>query len=331
MATLKDVASLANVDISTVSRALNGKSYVHPETKKRIFDAVEKLSYHPNVLAKGLRKGKRHTIAFVVPRIANSIYVDMIPAISETAAKHGYQVMICTTGYDDEKSEKEVLERLRSGLVDGIIISSTGLNNRLLRDINAEGISVLQAVRKQDEKLSSIVADYYATGYEGTKYLYSKGCRNIALIIGNLKLHPYMERYNGYLKAVKELSLESRVITDDAEPNSFEYGMICAEKIIEKYPDTDGIMASLDIQGLGAQRALKICGKKCPEEVRLMSLTGISLGSYLETTMTSMEVPAFEIGVESVNMLIREIESEQSHRSLKNLNFKAVLTERETT
>ena len=66
MATLKDVARLANVDVSTVSRALNNKSYVHPETRKRIFDAVAKLSYHPNVLAQGLRHGKRRTIAIVV-------------------------------------------------------------------------------------------------------------------------------------------------------------------------------------------------------------------------------------------------------------------------
>ena len=69
MATLKDVAKLANVDVSTVSRALNNTSYVHPDTKARVLAAVKELSYQPNVLAQGLRQGKRHTIGVVVPRL----------------------------------------------------------------------------------------------------------------------------------------------------------------------------------------------------------------------------------------------------------------------
>ena len=201
MATLKDVAKLANVDISTVSRALNNKGYVHEETKKRIIEAVEELSYHPNILAKGLRQGKKHTIAFVVPRIAITIYSDMIAPFSEAARKMNYECLICVSD-DDVQQEKEILERLRGGTVDGIVISSTGKNNKLIREIKNEGVCILQAVRKQDESLSSIISDYYTTGYEAVRFLHMKGCRNIGLIIGNLSLHPYKERYAGYMKAV---------------------------------------------------------------------------------------------------------------------------------
>ena len=107
MATLKDVAKLANVDISTVSRALNNVSYVHPETKKRIFDAVEKLSYHPNVLAKGLREGKHRTIAIVVPRFANKTHLG-----SETG--RGYCLIRALTALIHHKgSSKHCLSRSR--------------------------------------------------------------------------------------------------------------------------------------------------------------------------------------------------------------------------
>lgn len=75
MATLKDVAKLANVDVSTVSRALNNTSYVHPDTKKKIFKAVEQLSYRPNLLAKGLKQGKRRTLGVVVPSVNLSLLV----------------------------------------------------------------------------------------------------------------------------------------------------------------------------------------------------------------------------------------------------------------
>ena len=84
MATLKDVAKLANVDVSTVSRALNNTSYVHPDTKKKIFKAVEQLSYRPNLLAKGLKQGKRRTLGVVVPSVNLSIFGEIRQAIEVT-------------------------------------------------------------------------------------------------------------------------------------------------------------------------------------------------------------------------------------------------------
>lgn len=330
MATLKDVAKKANVDISTVSRALNNTSYVHPETKRRIIEAASSLGYRPNAVAQGLRNGRRSTIAFIVPRIADALYSDMVPAISDEARKLDYQCILCITD-DNEKTEKEILERLRTGLVDGIIISATGKNNRLLRDIDAEGIPVLQTVRKQDERLSSIVTDYYKNGYEAVKYLYSRGCRHLGLIIGNLALHPYMERYNGFLKALREVGIEGTAVMDDGEPISFDYGFICTRKLFDGNDKVDGVLASLDIQGLGAQRAVKLMGKKIPDDVKLISLTGISLGGYLETTMTSMEVPAKEMGREAVNMLVRDIEVKSGKRPVKHTIYSSTLVEREST
>ena len=330
MATLKDVAKFANVDISTVSRALNNKGYVHEETKKRIIEAVEELSYHPNILAKGLRQGKKHTIAFVVPRIAITIYSDMIAPFSEAARKMNYECLICVSD-DDVQQEKEILERLRGGTVDGIVISSTGKNNKLIREIKNEGVCILQAVRKQDESLSSIISDYYTTGYEAVRFLHMKGCRNIGLIIGNLSLHPYKERYAGYMKAVRELELEPIVVMDESNPNKVHYGMNCADKLIDQYPALDGLLASVDTQGIGAIRELTQRGKRIPEDIRVMSLTGIRLGGFLETAMTAMEVPAGEIGETAAEIIIKDIESKAERRTVKNLVFNSTLVERETT
>lgn len=90
MATLKDVAKLACVDVSTVSRALNGSSYVHPETKARIFEAVKQLSYQPNLLAKGLRQGKRNTLGLVIPSLKLTIFAEIAQGIEQEARKLGY-------------------------------------------------------------------------------------------------------------------------------------------------------------------------------------------------------------------------------------------------
>lgn len=112
MATLKDVAKLACVDVSTVSRALNNTSYVHPDTKARILAAVKELSYQPNVLAKGLRQGKRHTIGIVVPRLSMTVFAELIQGIDEEARYHGYSILVCTTEDDpDVERMSESIEK----------------------------------------------------------------------------------------------------------------------------------------------------------------------------------------------------------------------------
>lgn len=332
MATLRDVAKLANVDVSTVSRALNNTSYVHPDTKKKIFKAVEELSYRPNLLAKGLKQGKRHTLGVVVPGVNLSVFGEIVQGIEKQAGKRGYSLMICMTR-DDPDIEAECLNRLRNGLVDGILIASTGQNTRLIRDLKADGISIVQIVRMQDRKFSSVEADYYACGYEAVKYLAKKGCSKIAFINGITEYNPYAERYRGYRKAIKELGLKEYQIKSEApEKNYFEDGYQAVNQIMENMGGADGIMVALDMQGIGVLRALKELGKKVPDEVKVLSLTGHSIGGMLETAMTSMEVPGREIGKRAADMILEELEADKDEKpSVQHMVFETKLVERETT
>ncbi|MDO5407726.1 MAG: LacI family DNA-binding transcriptional regulator [Eubacteriales bacterium] len=331
MATLKDVAKLACVDVSTVSRALNNTSYVHPDTKARIYAAVKELSYQPNVLAQGLRQGKRHTIGVVIPRLHFAVFAEIAQGIEIEAGKRGYATLICHTE-DDPRLERDCLNRLRNGFVDGIIIASTGKNNRLLRDIHASGIAVTQIVRQQDPKINSVIADYSVIGYEAVKYLASKGCTEIGLINGSMDLAPYRERYNGYQRALKELGLSETSTTSLNPDNSFEYGYQCTEDLLEQNPDLDAIMAAVDIQGMGAMRALKDHGLRVPDQVRLISLTGHTIGELLETTMTSMEIPAKDMGIKATRMLLEEIESDSDQKTApQHLILSSALVERESS
>lgn len=330
MATLKDVAQLACVDISTVSRALNNTSYVHPDTKARILAAVKELSYQPNVLAQGLRRGKRHTIGVVVPRLHMTVFAEITEGIEEEARKLGYATLICNTE-DDTKIEREGLNRLRNGFVDGLIVAGTGRNTRLLKDIHASGLAVTQIIRQQENTISSVVADYKICGYTAAKYLASKGCHEIGIINGSMELTPYRERYNGFLKAAKELGLNETTSISSAPIHSLEYGYQCALDLIDQNPCLDAIMASVDAQGIGAMRALKENGIKIPEQIHLISLTGHIIGSMLETAMTSMEIPAHEIGKKAAQMTIEEIEAATEQKpSPQHLVFSSSLIERES-
>ena len=330
MATLKDVAELAAVDISTVSRALNNTSYVHPDTKARIYAAAKELGYRPNLTAKALRQGRRYTIGMVVPRLHLAIFSEILQGAEREARKRGYATVICVTE-DDPKTERDCLERLRGGLVDGIIIAATGRNNRLLRDIEASEIAVVQLVREQEPRISSIVADYEMCGYDAVRFLYDRGCRNIGLISGSLHLAPYRKRQDGYCRAVRELGLEENLSECEYPVNSFEYGYACAKQLLNDNDRLDAIIAAVDVQGLGATRFLTE-GGKTGEQIKVMSLTGHSVGRMLQTTMTSMEMPAHEMGANAARMVIEKIEAPASEKpSIQHMTFATTLVEREST
>ena len=231
-------------------------SYVHPDTKARILAAVKELSYQPNVLAKGLRQGKRHTIGIVVPRLSMTVFAELIQGIDEEARYHGYSILVCTTE-DYPDVERECLNRLRNGFVDGIIIAGTGKCGRLIRDIHASGISVVQIIRKQESHLSSVIANYKQSAYRAVKYLAGKGCKEIGLINGPMSLPTYYERYQGYKKAISELGLKEICPESTQQANTFEYGFQCAEFLLTNYFHLDAIITSVDIQGIGALRASK--------------------------------------------------------------------------
>ena len=331
MATLKDVARLANVDVSTVSRALNNTSYVHPDTKERVYAAAKELGYRPNAMARALRQGRGHVIGMVVPRLHLTIFSEILQGVEAEAQKLGYMTTVCVTE-DDPKIEKDRLNRLRDGGVDGIIIAATGRNGRILRDIQASGVPVVQLVRRQELDLSSVVADYEACGYDAVKFLHSKGCREIGLIAGAQHLSPYRGRYEGYRKAVQELGLEEIVSSSDREVNSFGYGYDCAQQLLDENPDMDAIIAAVDVQGLGAIRAAAERGLKIPEQIKIISLTGHRVGRMLETTMTSIEMPAFEMGAAATRLVVDVVEADSKHKpSHRHIAFAPQLVEREST
>lgn len=330
MATLKDVAKLACVDVSTVSRALNNTSYVHPDTKKKIYDAAKKLGYHPNVMAKALRQGKRHTIGVVVPKLHITIFSEILQGIEKYAREKSYEVLIGVTD-DDPRSELDCLNRLRNGFMDGIIIAATGKNGHLLRDIKASGIPVVQLVRRQEYNISSVDVDFEGCGYQAVEYLYEKGCRNIGMLGGNMHLQPYKRRYDGYKNAIKKYGLEEYTSESDYDVNSFEYGLECSQRLLDSVSNLDAIIACVDVQGIGALRAIKEAGKTC-DEIKVISLTGHKIGEIMPITMTSMEIPAYDMGMKAARMVIEEIEAPENEKpSVEHLTVSAVLKEREST
>ena len=142
-----------------------------------------------------------------------------------------------------------------------------------------------------------------------------------------------LDRYEGYRKALAELGLSetTAVSPQPASVHSLEYGYDCALELLGTNPKLDAIMAAADVQGIGALRALKE-QNRLPGQIRVISLTGHIIGGMLETAMTSMEMPAHEIGVRAALMTIEEIETPENKRSgPRHLVYQSSLVEREST
>lgn len=297
--------------------------------------AVAELNYHPDIIARSLRKGKRHTIGVVVPNVHMTIFDDIAQSIDTEARNSGYAILFCHTN-DDPQVEYECLDRLRYGFVDGLIIAATGKNNSLIRDIHNQGLAIVQIIRRQDESLSSIVSDYEAGSYDAVKYLYNKGCREIALVNGpshgRFALKPYKTRYEGYKRAVLDLGIREICAFSDGIINSFESGYHCVEKLLDENPNLDAIMTAVDIYGMAALRVLRVRKINVPEQIKIVSLTGYSVGNLLEKSLTSFELPAVEIGINAARMIIEEIEAPADNKpAMKNLVLAASLSERESS
>ena len=146
-----------------------------------------------------------------------------------------------------------------------------------------------------------------------------------------MELSPYRERYNGYKRALEELGLTETSTLSSIPDNSFEYGFQCTEDLLEQNPNLDAIMAAVDIQGIGAMRALKEHCISIPDQIRLISLTGHFIGSIMPTTMTSMEMPARLMGEKATLMTLEEINApDDSKPGCQHLQLSSVLAERES-
>lgn len=308
MTTLKDIAKLAHVNASTVSRALNNSIYVHPDTKKRILDAAKKLSYDPHLLRQAIEKGKTHTIGIIVPNLQFSIFVDFVQNAEQNASAVNYKIVI---GISDDDSEKEadLLERMRSGLVDGILITSTGDNNHLLEDINISGVPIIQIFRNVDNKLNCVSVNYQQSVEIAINYLLDRDVKNIGLINGFVKDESYKEKLIAFTKRMKKLNKPVVVANLNEYPRSFnKAGYDLASKIVSENPDLNGLLVANDIEALGVMQYLDSQKIAVPEKMKVISLAGCNMTNFAQTQVSATIFSIKNISMRALSLLISKVE-----------------------
>jgi LacI family transcriptional regulator len=328
MATIRDVAKLAGISVSTVSRYLNKTGYVNVDTERNIKNAIEKLNYTPSVVARGLAGKSTRTFALILPDITNPFFPGLARAVEDVASTYGFTVIFCNTDGQDGK-EKNYIDVLKSKNVDGIIFASNTLGQEAVDKLSAYNIPFVCLDRAPTNKACSIVRSNNREGGKlAVKHLLESGCKKIAHIYGPQHLIPAKERLAGYEESVRMFDWFSPSLM---VPGDFgiDSGLKATEVLMQRHPDIDAIFAGNDLMAVGALKALHRMGIKVPEQVAVCGFDGINMTEITEPELTTIAQPIYDMGAMVSRILIKKIEGTLEEERIYELDV--TLIPREST
>lgn len=311
MSTIKDVAKLAGVSVSTVSRALSGRTFVEEATKQRVMEAVKELRYRPNVLAKGLREGKFCTIALVVPDINSLFYPALSKSMEKAAYDRGYSLILCNTNNDIEM-EKHVVEMLANRGIAGIICMSVEDDISNLYEFQVrENIPVVLINRKGLGKLGTVMLDNEQGGYLMTKTLLENGHRKIAAMFDSIEKQRFLSRYHGCKRAMEEYGVTDYekyfVYGIDTIDGAYEH----AVGILNREDRPTAFFAAIDMMAIGIYRAISEAGLRIPKDISVVGFDDIFVSEHMFPPLTTYHTPMEELAEKAIDMLIENKEPVQ--------------------
>lgn len=301
MATIKDVAAEAGLTVTTVSRVLNNRGYISDDARKRVYDAMQKLNYRPNEVARSLHKKTTNAIGLIVPYIKHPYFSEMISCIENEAFKRGYRLFLCNTKAKEEY-EKEYLDICTSNRVAGIILFSGSVS---VDEFVQRNVPVITMERTLGNGTASVECDNRGGGELAARRLIDAGCRQLLLVgstEGNLEL-PADNRALGFREVCAERGVSFYEIDpDQKEYENLEYKELL-ERALEEHPETDGVFASSDV--IGAQ-TLQVCSKlgiRVPEQMKIVGFDDSYVASLTTPQLTTIHQPIREMAEQAVQLL----------------------------
>ena len=324
MISIREVARLAGVSASTVSRVINGTAKVEPEKKARVLQVIEETGFVPNEVARTLFRKSAKTIGLIVPSIRNPYFTELASHIDAYALQSGFRPFLCNTGYDPEK-EKAAVQMLVSMNADAIIVASC--SEHLQETLNNCPIPVvaLDAALYGTDVEACIYCDYYEGARMSTEYLIEKGCQNIVCIKGPQHRYSARARYQGYLDVCRERNLPEQTVDCDYD---FDRGIAMTEELLRTYPDVDGIIACNDIVAISTYKVLYKKNMSVPEQVQLIGFDDISFASLLSPELTTICQPIKEMAEKAVELVVN---NELTGMTGGKFIFPVALAARQTT
>jgi len=316
----KDIANLANVSIATVSHVINNTRFVNPKTKKKVLDAMEKLSYRPNFLARALVTGKSKTIGLIISDIGNPYYSEIFKGVENYSANKGYNVFLANSDHDINKSLEAIIALLKKK-VDGLLILSE-IDSRIIQELLNSKVCFV-AVNWTDEIVNTdtIYLDYKVGMKEAVDYIIKIGHKRIGFISGpknNLIAKPRINIFNDLMKEYAGYNIKYKIFEGD---HRILGGLRVSKEILEDDSLKPTVLiCSNDLTAIGIINGLQNAGLKIPKNISVIGLDNILFTRFTNPPLSTIAFDICEIGEKATQLLLSRIDDK--NKPIEQLAFK---------
>lgn len=320
MANIKDIAKMAGVSVTTVSRVLNDHPYVSEEKRRVVLEIVEKLNYSQNANAVHLSKGKTNIVGVILPYINHPCFDAMVGGMMEVALAHNYKVLLCQTNYN-KKEEMKSLHMLKTKQLDGLIICSRANDWETIEPYASYG-TIVACEDNDISNISSVYTNHSAAFQLGMGYLIEKGYKKIGYCTGR-KLGPSSQKrfdvYKQQLQSIDEEVNEEWIFT---ECFTLEDGVRTAHKLKGMQDLPEALIVAGDEVAIGVMTEAEKLGIQVPEDLAIIGFDNQPISQVLQLTTIDQNLKV--IGKKAFEMFYRQISDESSKQEKVEIPYELV-------
>lgn len=311
--TIKDIARLAGVSVTTVSRALNDAPEIHSGTRERVLRVCREQGYRANLLARSLSSSRSNLLGLVVPDIASPFHAALALNIELSAQEAGYQLMLCSSRREEGGSLADLFDFLYSQRVDGILLSSASdgayaLASRCMGKVPCVLLGAF-APEASPLRANTISVDNYAGGRMAAEYLYSLGHRKTAYLGRRSGSATHSLRYQGFLSAAAELGMAVETVSSPCPASTIESGCRMAREFFSKPFDQTAVFAVSDAVALGVIQVADELGVDIPGRLSVLGFDGIEYAALPNIRLTTLSQNTPRLAQSAVRLLLEIIDS----------------------
>lgn len=320
MITIKDVARLAEVSISTVSRVINDSKPVSPEVRRKVLKIIEETGYKPNDVARSLVTRRSYLIGVIVNNLAQSYVSDIVRGIEEIGKMYGYDILLCSS-YSNKETQEKYLQLLDRKQAEGLFLVGNRFDDEIIelaKGLNKPCIFFTRDVR---DDMNYVSIDCHEAIYEMTNYLIGEGHKKIGYI-SDFEDPTYIEKnkIEGYKKAINDSNLEYSevfVVGSNKYNKAYEY----AKTIAEEAGNFSALVCSSDEIAIAIMNGFSDVGVKIPDDVSVVGFGNIREGKFVRPQLTTVGEPYYDVGAVGMRMLIKMIKGDIIQHGLMELPF----------
>lgn len=318
---IKDIAKLAGVGVSTVSRVINQHTDVKDETRKHVQEVIEKYNYIPNNSARNLKRNESMDVGILIKGMYNPFFARMIQSIEKRLSFAGYSAIIhynIEGNKDIDAANEFILEKK----LKGVICLGGDFDQLTDQEIQRLGVPFILASTEIPEKLnrdlfSSVIIDNEKAAHDAVTYLFEMGHKKIGLITTGIEDKSVGTiRTQGYLRALKEHQIEKRENYFDVGAYTFETGYEAMTRLLDKAHDITAVFAISDVMAIGAAKAIYESGKRIPEDISVIGFDDIDYAEFYNPPLTTVHQPVEEIAESTADIMIGILDDEFKHQHI---------------